>query len=118
MIELIILGAVIGFFIAYFILKSRLDNEEQNRSRLANQLAGKKVEKLVPFMKSINHDPKDMNYLGMPVDYVCFDRDQEDNVIAVTFLEVKTGGSTLTEREKSLKNCIERKHVRWEEIRL
>jgi len=79
-------------------------------------LVGKFVEKFVPFLKTIPYEASDMHFLGNPVDYIVFQGLHEDEIEKVTFLEVKTGDSKLTKREKSLKEAIERKKVYWKEI--
>ena len=42
----------------------------------------------------------------------------EDKIDRVIFVEVKTGSSKLTKREKSLKETIEKKRVGWKEINI
>jgi DNA-directed RNA polymerase subunit RPC12/RpoP len=43
---------------------------------------------------------------------------QKDKIERVIFVEVKTGQSKLTKREKSLKETIEKKRVGWKEINI
>jgi len=81
-------------------------------------LVGKFIERFVPFLKKIPFEPSDMHFLGSPVDYIVFEGLHEDNVQKVTFVEIKTGESKLTKREKSLKETVERKKVYWKEINI
>ena len=42
----------------------------------------------------------------------------EKNITEVIFVEAKSGKSKLSSQEKSLKEAIENKKVRWEEYRV
>src|SRR3989344_4972339 len=81
-------------------------------------LVGKFIERFVPFLKKVPFEPSDMHFLGSPIDYIVFEGLHEDNVQRITFVEVKTGESKLTKREKSLKEAVERKKVSWKEINI
>ncbi len=81
-------------------------------------LVGKFIEKFVPFLDKVEYEPSDMHFLGQPVDYIIFKGLHQDNVESVIFLEVKTGDSKLTKREKSLKDTIEQRKVYWKELRI
>ena len=81
-------------------------------------LIGKFIEKFVPFLSNIPFSPSDMHFLGQPVDYVVFDGLRDDAVKKVVFLEVKTGNSSLTKREKSAKEAIGKGQVYWKEIKV
>lgn len=79
-------------------------------------LVGKFIEKFIPFLKKLPYEPSDMHFLGQPVDYIVFQGLHKDEVDEIVFVEVKTGQSKLTKREKSLKKTIEKKNVSWKEI--
>lgn len=81
-------------------------------------LVGKFIERFVPFLKRLPYEASDMHFLGQPVDYIVFQGLHEDKIDRVIFVEVKTGGSKLTKREKSLKETIEKKRVGWKEINI
>lgn len=117
-ITLIVLSCLGGFILGYYIFRNKLKTEEQNRSIMSRQLAGTYVEKLIPFMKECKYDPKDMFFLGKPIDYIVFNRSGDEKVSEIVFLEVKTGNSQLSEREESLKKAIENKSVSWVELRI
>ena len=79
---------------------------------------GKIVEHLVPYLPNFNFNPKDARFLGSPVDFVVFDGlndDDEDQIRNVVFIEVKTGMSTLTRRERLVRDAIKAGRVRWVE---
>jgi len=91
---------------------------EKSVSSSRRSLVGKFIEKFVPFLSKIPYAPSDMHFLGQPIDYIVFDGLHEDKVKRVVFLEVKTGESKLTKREKSLKDAIEGRRVSWKELRV
>ena len=110
----IIIGFLIGVVIAYILLKKRLKYEENNRKKLA----GKYAEKFVPFMKKFPYKSEDSYFLGMPIDYIVFDGLNEGEVKAVRFIEVKSGQSQLTTREKSIKDAVLDKRIEWQMVRI
>jgi len=81
-------------------------------------LVGKFIERFIPFLKKLPYEPSDMHFLGQPIDYIVFQGLHEDKIDRVIFVEVKTGSSKLTKREKSLKETIEKKRVGWKEINI
>lgn len=87
--------------------------------RSKSVLTGNAAEQLVPHMKDFPYYPGDARFSGAPIDYVVFDgitaRDECDEII---FMEVKTGRSRLNKRQKSIKECIERGDVKFEEYRV
>lgn len=90
-------------------------------SRSARTLSGKALEKLIPFLDRFGHDPHDVRWIGDPIDLIVFDgysdsgRTKIDNV---TFVEVKSGESTLHTGQKNIRETIEKKKVKWEEFRI
>ncbi len=74
---------------------------------------GKNWEQFVPLMADFEKVAKKENavFIGMPIDYVVFEDD------AIKFVEVKTGSSTLSKKQKNIKNLIEQKKVEWHELR-
>jgi predicted Holliday junction resolvase-like endonuclease len=79
---------------------------------------GKIVEHLVPHLPNFNFNPKDARFIGSPVDFVVFDGlndEDEDQIRNVVFIEVKTGMSALTRRERLVRDAIKAGRVRWVE---
>jgi len=79
---------------------------------------GKVTEHVVPFLPHFHHNPKDARFLGTPVDFIVFDGLDAGVVEQITFIEVKTGVSSLSNRERQIRAAIKRGAVAWEEIRL
>lgn len=97
-------------------IKEKIKREAIERS--SRILTGKTVEKLVPIVKEFKHNPQDVRWIGDPVDFIVFDGISEGKVKQITFVEVKTGKSELTPREKTIKDIILKKKIKWEEFRL
>ncbi len=117
------LGTVLGALLAlvYFL---RWRNQYVKHARqdavLRSQavIAGKVQEQLVPLLPGFQFNPKDARFLGSPVDLIVFDGLDEGTLRRIVFLEVKTGGSALSGRERQLRNAVLEGRVEWEELRL
>ena len=116
-------GIVIGVLIAslYFLvwrLRYSAKIREDAVQRSLAVTAGKVHEQLVPYLPEFGFNPKDVRFLGSPVDLVVFDGLAAGAVRRVVFLEVKTGGAPLTTRERQVRDVIEAREVAWAELRL
>lgn len=101
------------------VAKAFAEEQEKNRSILSQKKysetrLGQITEHLVPFLENCSHEPKNMHFLGNPIDYVIFDFDQG----TITFLEVKSGNSKPSRRQKTVKHIIKQGRVYYEEIRV
>ena len=81
-------------------------------------LRGNFSEQLAPFLPGFKYSPTECKFLGKPVDFLVFQGMDENKIDQVTFVEVKSGKSKLNKREKSLKEAIKNKKVKWEEYRV
>jgi len=86
--------------------------------RSSRILAGKALEKLVPFLKNFPYDAHDVRWVGDPIDLIIFDGYSQNDLKQIVFCEVKSGESRLTEAQKKIKDVIERKKVKWEEVKI
>lgn len=112
-------GIAIGFVVGwlYFLLwKARysaiIRGDAVQRSLAVT--AGKVHEQLIPYLPGFRFNPKDVRFLGSPVDFVVFDGLAEGNVRRVVFLEVKTGAGALSTRERQVRNVVAAREVEWE----
>ncbi len=79
---------------------------------------GKVSEQLVPYLPDFPFNPKDARFLGSPVDLVVFDGLDEGQLRRVVFIEVKTGSSGLSTRERQVRDAIQARRVAWTELRV
>ncbi|HWP37454.1 MAG TPA: Holliday junction resolvase-like protein [Gemmatimonadales bacterium] len=80
--------------------------------------AGKVHEQLTPYLPAFPYNPKDARFLGSPIDLVVFDGLAEGQLRRIVFLEVKTGRSELTVRERQVRDVIAARAVEWGELQL
>jgi predicted Holliday junction resolvase-like endonuclease len=101
-------------------LQDELGSErEKNRTLLSQKKSsetrlGQISEHLIPFLNGCTHDPKNLHFMGNPIDYLAFDFDDGK----ITFLEVKSGNSKASKRQKIIKNIIKTGRVFYEELRI
>lgn len=111
---------IIGFLIAKIkdrklIAKQRNDAVLRSRAIIGGQVA----EQIAPFLPNFPCNPGDARFIGKPVDFVAFcGMSEGKNVDEVLLIEVKTGNSTLSEREKEIKKAVENGKVRYIEYRI
>jgi predicted Holliday junction resolvase-like endonuclease len=119
----LVLGVAIGLIVAaaYFLVwRTRYTAAIREDAILRSQAvtAGKVHEQLIPYLPAFPYNPKDVRFLGSPVDLVVFDGLAEGCLRRVIFLEVKTGGSGLTARERSVRDVVRAREVEWAELRV
>jgi predicted Holliday junction resolvase-like endonuclease len=87
-------------------------------SRSRSVITGKIFEQLVPYLPHFRHNPKDARFIGSPIDFLVFDGLNEDRCDQVVFVEVKTGESGLSTRERRVRDAVQAGRVQWEELRI
>ncbi|MDI9645436.1 MAG: Holliday junction resolvase-like protein [Archaeoglobales archaeon] len=84
--------------------------------RSAATILGKVGEHLAPILIFSNYgiSPKDLRFIGTPIDYIAFKGLNDGKPEEILFIEVKSGESgALTTREKAVRDLVESKKVRW-----
>jgi predicted Holliday junction resolvase-like endonuclease len=74
---------------------------------------GKVTEHIVPYLPGFDLDPKDIRFLGTPIDLIAFKGLNGSEEIEIVFIEVKTGRSVLSARGRAVKKAVEEKKVSW-----
>ena len=93
----------------------RSDAIKRSRSVIGGQLA----EQVAPFLPGFPCHPGDARFIGKPVDFIAFPGITEDNTVhEVLLIEVKTGKSALSGREKEIKRAVAEGRVRYVEYRV
>ena len=117
------IGIAIGFFLSwgYFQLwkvryAESIRSDAVSRSQAIT--AGKVHEQVIPYLPGFPYNPKDVRFLGSPVDLVVFDGLAAGCVERIVFVEVKTGGAGLTQRERSVREAVQDGAVEWAELRV
>ena len=97
--------------------KKKLRKDAVKRSKAV--INGQVAEQIAPFLPDFPANPSDARFIGKPVDFIVFSGLSENETIdEILFVEVKTGKSLLSEREKEVKKAIEQRKVRYVEYRI
>ena len=120
---LIILAVVLGYFIVKILRDKYWEKQIESERKDAIQksravLGGQFSEQLAPYLPDFPFSPTEVRFLGKPIDFLVFKGMDEKKIDEVVFVEVKSGKANLNKAEKSLKETIQGKKVRWEEYRV
>ncbi len=120
-------GIFLGYFLGNKIATIKRDNYWENEIPLHRKdaimksravLSGQFSEQLAPYLPDFPFKPTEVRFLGKPVDFIAFKGLDDKNVEEVVFVEVKSGKAGMNQTEKSLKETIKKKKVRFEEYRV
>jgi len=87
-------------------LDEKLKFQENQYSKLVSQTrssevrTGRIAEQLAPFLEDYPKNPKTARFVGEPIDFIHFDDD------VITFVEVKSGKSQLSKRQRKFRDLI------------
>ena len=100
---------------------------EKSKNTQRSVLKGKIGEHMAPIFPEFyeKYEPSDAKFLGDPIDYVIFknmskfDKNNEDNEpIEVVLVDVKTGKSNLSDKQKAIRDAVEQNRVSFDVVRL
>jgi predicted Holliday junction resolvase-like endonuclease len=89
--------------------------DAEKRSRAV--LGGLAAEQLAPYLPGFPFDPTELRFIGKPVDFIAFVGSSSGRIEEVAFVEVKSGGASLSPVERSLRDAVKDGRVRWAEYR-
>ena len=106
--------------------KSQEIKKQKSRAASAHTTKGQILEKWCPFLEHPEIDPdweaKNWSFMGQPIDYIIFDwrNDKTINLAdgKVVMLDVKSGKSQLTTKQRRIRDLIQAGKVEWKTIRL
>jgi predicted Holliday junction resolvase-like endonuclease len=107
--------------------KLRFDQWLQDHEKLIREDAisksqavtlGKVTEHFIPYLPEFKFNPQDARFIGSPIDFVVFDGLSEGDLRQVVFVEVKSGSSTLSKRERWVRDVIHAGRVAWEQVKV
>ena len=101
-----------------FMKKSRnLRKDAIKRSKAV--IGGQVAEQIAPLLPDFPSPLADARFIGKPVDFIAFPGlEESDKVKEILFIEVKTGNSALSEREKEVRRAVEEGRVKYKEYRI
>ncbi len=98
------------------IKHERIDAIKRSKAVITGQIS----EQLAPLLPDFPANYDEVKFLGKPIDFIAFvglENSQNENekctIDEILFIEVKTGDSKLSEREKAIKKAIDEKKVRY-----
>jgi predicted Holliday junction resolvase-like endonuclease len=97
------------------VLLERERGDAVKRSRAV--LGGQAAEQLAPWLPGFPWDPSECRFVGKPVDFVVFKGASAGAIDEIVFVEVKSGSSSLSKVERSLRDAVEEGRVSWAEYR-
>jgi predicted Holliday junction resolvase-like endonuclease len=106
------------FEIAVAKLTKDLEEQKELKNKVASQKKSSEVrlghiaETLAPFLDQFEFEPEECSFLGQPIDYVSFGQDD------ITFIEVKSGKSQLSSKQRKIRDQIKQGKVKWKEVRI
>lgn len=114
-----ILGGALLSVLYFIVWRARYLRKIRQGSIRQSQavISGKVHEQLLPYLPNFPFNPKDVRFLGSPVDLVVFDGLDRGAVERLVFVEVKTGQSNLTTRERQVRDAVKGGRVEWLELR-
>jgi len=121
MLYILIILLVINLILIYLLIKTIRREREIRKEAIEKSrqvLEGKFKEQLAPVLPGFKYNPSDARFLGTPIDFVIFDGASENKINKIVFLEIKTGESKLTEKEKQIENLIKAGRIEFEVLNL
>ena len=95
--------------------EKRIREDAAARSKSVRQ--GHMTEQLAPYLPEFTWNPKDARFLGSPLDMLIFDGLDEGELREIVMLEIKKGSSTLSKRERMVRDAVNDGRVRYQELR-
>lgn len=106
------------FQIAVAKLTQDLEEQKELKNKVTSQKKSSEVrlghiaETQAPFLDQFEFEPEECSFLGQPIDYVSFGKDD------ITFIEVKSGKSQLSSKQRKIRDQIKQGKVKWKEVRI
>jgi predicted Holliday junction resolvase-like endonuclease len=100
----------IAALVAAVLLLAKSNGRLRFQLRSSGVKHGMTMEQMLPFSKSYPYDPRGFRFIGDPVDGVQFNDD------GVVFVEFKTGKARLSERQRKIREFVEKKNVFFREF--
>ena len=79
---------------------------------------GRVTEHIAPYMPEFEFNPRDARFIGSPIDLIVFNGLTEGDLKSIVFVEIKSGESQITSRERKIRDVINEGLVEWRELRI
>lgn len=99
------------------LLSKDKELQELKSSKKSTEVrTGQIVEHWAPFLDNFEYNPKDAHFVGNPIDYVVFSKDESGKVERIVFVEIKSGDSKLSKVQREIRDTIKAGKVFFEEL--
>jgi predicted Holliday junction resolvase-like endonuclease len=93
---------------------ARKDSNKRQRSVIKGQIS----ETIAPWSLDSVNSVKELNFLGNPIDFVGFKGLDGKGEVEIKFIEVKSGNSQLTTKQRRVRDAVIAKRIEWVEVRI
>lgn len=116
-----ILGKIIGSLLEKAKITKKIQTERNDAVKRSRAVIGGQVtEQIAPLFPDFPARYDEVKFIGKPVDFIAFkgleescDNGEKCHVDEVLFIEVKTGNSALSTRERAIKQAVDEGRVRY-----
>jgi len=106
-------GMILGFALAYVVFEIRYHGALRSLKKSFEVKKGMFIEQLAPYLQNFPYNPKDVRFIGAPVDFIIFDGLSEGKDVSIVFVEVKSGRAGLNANERRIRDAVEKKRVKY-----
>lgn len=111
MLELIlVLILIVSVVICWWLIKENRRLSFGKKSLSSKY--GKMTEQFFPFMKDYPYSEQNFRFIGSPIDGVQFEDDK------IVFVEFKSADSRMSQKQRRIKELVDKKKVGFEEVRI
>tara|TARA_R110000824_G_scaffold17485_7_gene70888 strand:- start:1415 stop:1885 length:471 start_codon:yes stop_codon:yes gene_type:complete len=104
---------------AITLLNDDIDEKIKTSVTLSRAVSrGNYVEQLYPFFPEFPYHPSDVRFLGSPIDIIVFDGMADGDIKQIVIGEIKTGKSSMTNRQRQIKKAVSEGKVVFEQHRI
>lgn len=102
------------------VATERIGKEKAAKSLLRSKQVriGLSEENMVIYHQDFPYDGGDFRAMGSPIDGMIFAGSVQGDITEIVFLEVKTGNSRLSKKQRQIKNLVKKGKVKWLEFRI
>lgn len=91
---------------------------EDAKKRSTAIIWGKSIEHFIPFTEKFPIPPEDATFLGQPIDYIAFTKTSSKKDCEIHFIEIKSGKSPLSTKQRNIKQAVLEKRIVWHEVNI
>ena len=123
----VLLGLGLGWVVGRAVTRRAMEIDAAQREAIVRRDAirrsratfgGQALEELAPQFPDFPYNPKDLRFLGDPIDYVVFDGLTEGDLRDIVLLEVKSGRSDLRASQRAVRDAVTDGRVSWRVYRV